>query len=600
MAELVVLLVLVLVIYGIGELITKKTSIRNRRNQPKFNKDIDDWRPSDGLPSKIPQQRIVRYDDLPYQLRIKIDRRFLHGQDRYRYYNAKPLTISELPRTEWTFKCNSFISRSYTKTTSINHADISMVAEASTYSICDQLAAAIKQCDESLGNYPVSKPRPVGEISPPSEPIQHKISDLGDDDFFKYLNPKDKAILDGYLNTLYAESKEKYDAALVQHRVAVEATEAKLSKAISNWEADAKDWDAACLSDRSKLEQVQKNTISNGSVDQIVGLALSSAPFPNWVSNKFTTSYDADEGILVIEHEFPFTEEIDWFKRVTLKTSVSRKPLNTNERKKVNSEIYPLLSLVIAAISVKNVSSDSVKLIVVNGWVDYRSKETGEEKRAFCSSLVASTSEIKKINLIHADPQAAFKMLKGVTTPSLELAPVAPKLRLNMHDDRFVEGKEVLQGLRQDENLASMDWEDFEHLCRQLFEKIFATEGATVSVTQASRDQGVDAVIIDPDPIRGGKIVIQAKRYVNTVDVSAVRDLWGVVSHEGAMKGLLVTTSNFGPDSYSFANGKPLTLINGGELLHELERHGYKFRINLEEARQMQRESGLPSFRKRQ
>jgi restriction system protein len=598
MAELVGLIVLVLVIYGIGELITKITSTRNRRNQPKFNKDIENWRSSDGLPSKIPQQRIVRFDDLPYPLRMKIDRRFFHSQGQYRHYNAKPLTISEHPRTEWTVKSDSFINRPYAKSTSINHTDLSIVAEVSNYSISDQLVAAINQCDKSLGSYPVSKPRPVGKLSPPAEPILHNISDLGDEDFFKYLKPQDKAALDAYLGTLYAEDKERYEAAIVQYRTATDTTEARLSKALANWEANAQEWDAACLSDKSQLEAFHRD-ISNRSAEQIVSLALRSAPFPIWVPQVFSTSYDEVEGILVIEHQFPLIDEIDWFKCVELRASISRKPLNAAERKKVAAEIYPLLTLAIAAIAINNVNSTSVKLIVINGWVDYRTKETGEEKRAFCSSLVAEASDIKKINLIHADPHTAFKMLKGVTTPSLELAPVAPKIRLNMNDDRFIEGKEVLQGLSRDENLASMDWEDFEHLCRQLFEKVFATEGATVSVTKASRDQGVDAIILDPDPIRGGKIVIQAKRYVNTVDVSAVRDLWGVVSHEGAMKGLLVTTSTFGPDSYAFAEGKPITLINGANLLHLLEAHGYKFRINLEEARQIQRDIGMPPFRKR-
>ena len=130
-----------------------------------------------------------------------------------------------------------------------------------------------------------------------------------------------------------------------------------------------------------------------------------------------------------------------------------------------------------------------------------------------------------------------------------------------------------------------MDWEDFEHLCRELFERAFAGSGAEVKVTQASRDQGVDAIVFDPDPLRGGKIVIQAKRYTNTVDVSAVRDLYGAVINEGAVKGILVTTSRYGPESYSFAKDKPLTLLNGNELLGLLEKHGYKFRINLAEAK---------------
>ena len=58
-----------------------------------------------------------------------------------------------------------------------------------------------------------------------------------------------------------------------------------------------------------------------------------------------------------------------------------------------------------------------------------------------------------------------------------------------------------------------------------------------VKLTQSSRDGGVDAIAFDPDPVRGGKIAIQAKRYTNVVGVSAARDLFGTVMNEGAMKG---------------------------------------------------------------
>jgi restriction system protein len=106
-------------------------------------------------------------------------------------------------------------------------------------------------------------------------------------------------------------------------------------------------------------------------------------------------------------------------------------------------------------------------------------------------------------------------------------------------------------------------------------------------LTHSSRDKGVDAVVFNPDPIRGGKYVIQAKRYTNTVDVSAVRDLVAVVAHEGASRGILVTTSTYGADAYAFVQGKPITLLDGAKLLGLLEKHGYKFRINLSEARQL-------------
>ena len=79
--------------------------------------------------------------------------------------------------------------------------------------------------------------------------------------------------------------------------------------------------------------------------------------------------------------------------------------------------------------------------------------------------------------------------------------------------------------------------------------------------------------------------MIQAKRYTNVVGVSAVRDLYGTVMNEGATKGILVTTSNYGNDAYSFAQGKPLTLMNGANLLYLLAKHGYKARIDIKEAK---------------
>lgn len=160
-------------------------------------------------------------------------------------------------------------------------------------------------------------------------------------------------------------------------------------------------------------------------------------------------------------------------------------------------------------------------------------------------------------------------------------------MQISKADKRFVESYDVTGQIDSSTNLAAMDWEDFEHLIRELFEKEFKTGGGEVKVTQASRDGGVDAIAFDPDPIRGGKIVIQAKRYCNTVGVSAVRDLYGTVLNEGATKGILVSTADYGPDAYEFAKGKPLTLLSGSNLLHLLEKHGHHARIDLREAKRL-------------
>jgi restriction system protein len=66
-----------------------------------------------------------------------------------------------------------------------------------------------------------------------------------------------------------------------------------------------------------------------------------------------------------------------------------------------------------------------------------------------------------------------------------------------------------------------------------------------------------------------------------------VRDLYGTVVNEGATKGILVTTSSFGPEAHAFAKGKPLTLFDGGNLLHLLEQHGRRAYIDLAEAKKL-------------
>jgi restriction system protein len=236
-----------------------------------------------------------------------------------------------------------------------------------------------------------------------------------------------------------------------------------------------------------------------------------------------------------------------------------------------------------------NLDSNSlINAICFNGWVNVINKATGKREDKCILSIQTSKEEFQDIDLHYVDPKTCFKSLKGISANKLiSITPIQPIIQINRNDKRFVDSHDVTTNIDDSTNLAAMNWEDFEHLIREIFEKEFSSNGGEVKVNQASRDGGVDAIAFDPDPIRGGKIVIQAKRYTNTVGVSAVRDLYGTVMNEGATKGILVTTSDYGPDSYEFAKGKPLTLLNGGNLLYLLERHGHKAKIDIEEARKL-------------
>ena len=264
------------------------------------------------------------------------------------------------------------------------------------------------------------------------------------------------------------------------------------------------------------------------------------------------------------------------------------KPVTDREHKKLyNLLTYSIIVRTLIELAAMPLA-EVIDSIAVNAVCFYKSPATGKDTRAVIASVLASVPIIKDLDYQHLDPEETFRLLKGVSAAALsDVVPVVPIIEFDKADKRFVEGREVIDGLEVGANLASVGWEDFEHLVRQLFERLFRDRGADVRITRSSRDKGVDAVVFDPDPITGGKIIIQAKRYTNTVDVSSVRDLFGTVQNESANRGILVTTSQFGGDSYEFAKDKNLTLIDGQRLLGLFEQQGMKFRIDLPEAKRM-------------
>lgn len=229
-----------------------------------------------------------------------------------------------------------------------------------------------------------------------------------------------------------------------------------------------------------------------------------------------------------------------------------------------------------------------VDSIVINGFVDSIDRSTGKMISPCFLSILVKKEDFNKLNFELIDVKEWFRHSKGVSAAKIiNITPIKPIIILNKEDSRFTESYEMLYDVDNSSNLAPMHWQDFENLIRELFHKEFSKNGGEVKITQASSDGGVDAIAFDPDPIRGGKIVIQAKRYTNTVGVSAVRDLYGTVMNEGATKGILVTTSDFGSDSHKFASDKPITLLNGGNLLHMLGEHGTKAHIDIKAAKKI-------------
>ena len=134
---------------------------------------------------------------------------------------------------------------------------------------------------------------------------------------------------------------------------------------------------------------------------------------------------------------------------------------------------------------------DHIEKILFNGFVTAIDRRTGQEARSCLMSVLVDRGTFLGIDLSRVDPRICFKSLKGVSGASLSaLAPIAPVMELNREDRRFVDGREIGDSLDEATNLAEMDWEDFEHLVRDLFEKEFAARGGEVRVTRSSKDGG--------------------------------------------------------------------------------------------------------------
>jgi restriction system protein len=340
--------------------------------------------------------------------------------------------------------------------------------------------------------------------------------------------------------------------------------------------------------DKRKQEYLNKNT---DAIIEYCDFVLSSSEYPEFFPQQFDLDYIPETKILIVEYYLPSIDNIPKLKEVKYVQSrdeFTESYLSASDINKLYDDIIYQITLRTLYELYKSDEANALNSIIFNGWVKSIDKATGKEINPCIVSIQVSHDEFLSINLANVDPKVCFRNLKGIGSSKLHsLTPIAPILNINREDSRFVSSYAVASNIDEFTNLAAMDWEDFEHLIREVFEKEFSETGGEVKITQASKDRGVDAVAFDPDPIRGGKIVIQAKRYTNTVGVSAVRDLYGTVMNEGATKGILVTTSDYGPDAYEFAKGKPLTLLNGSNLLHLLGKHGHKAKIDLKEAKRI-------------
>lgn len=348
------------------------------------------------------------------------------------------------------------------------------------------------------------------------------------------------------------------------------------------------------LSQRKRLMKFYKENYFHGLLQGCIffaNLVLEMTALNSIFSKEFSLDYSNDSRILIVNYQLPTIDDIPTLKEVQYIKSrnvFKEKHITKSQHNMIYENVLYQIPVILFKELIELDTCKHIRSIAFNGFVKTHDPATGVQVNPCILSMLVNRDEINEINMLHVDPKSCFKKLKGVSSAKISsLTPVPPLLQMETEDKRFIASYDVVSSLDEDINIAAMEWDDFEHLIREIFEKEYSDSGGEVKVTRASRDGGVDAVVFDPDPLRGGKIIIQAKRYTNVVGVSSVRDLYGTLLNEGANKGILVTTSSYGPDAYNFAKGKPLLLIDGNNLLHLLQKHGHKAKIDIPEAKKI-------------
>jgi restriction system protein len=384
-------------------------------------------------------------------------------------------------------------------------------------------------------------------------------------------------------NQQLAAAQQAFGQAQAQHAAAEADRQRRFASAQEAYRQQCRQREAEVAAHNEEIDRFAQAfaTADPAAVVDYFGLVLGNSVYPDDWPQKYRLAYIPESRQIVVEYELPdlgIVPAVREYRFVKTRDEVTTaaRPAKEIRDRYINVVTQATLRTVHELFEADR--TPLIDTIVFNGVVDTVDPATGATIRPCLVTLRTTRDEFTAINLAKVDPIACLQHLNASVTKRPEaLAPVRPLLEFDMVDKRFVDEVDVLADLDQRPNLLKLSPTEFESLIQNLFTKM----GLDTKQTRPSRDGGVDCVAFDQRPIFGGKVVIQAKRYRNTVDVSSVRDLFGTVQNEGASKGILVTTSGYGQASYEFASGKPLELIDGSNLLYLLAEHaGVQARID--------------------
>jgi restriction system protein len=317
-------------------------------------------------------------------------------------------------------------------------------------------------------------------------------------------------------------------------------------------------------------------------VSEYVQMVLDRSPYPPRFPTQRTAGYVPESCLLAVEWYLPLVDVVPKYKafrHIKTRKVVEPTPRPVGEVRQIYQSVIAQIALRTLREILDSTPEEMISTVVFNGRVHEVDPLTGQKIQPHLITLRATRQQFTPLVLDEPkfNPVECVRryFFADISPHPDELIPVEPVMPFSMADPRIVDPIDVISDIDKRPNLLELTPKEFEAFIQNLFTKM----GFDTKLYQASGDGGIDCVAYDPHPITGGKFIVQAKLYNRTVQPTHVRDLWGTVQHEGATKGIMITTSGYGPDSYKFAGGKPLNLIDGSGLLALCQQYEIPARI---------------------
>lgn len=130
-----------------------------------------------------------------------------------------------------------------------------------------------------------------------------------------------------------------------------------------------------------------------------------------------------------------------------------------------------------------------------------------------------------------------------------------------MHPSPAQRGKTIFDATSQLDDLRAMHWQDFEYLVAEAYRRL----GYSVTLAGGPQpDGGVDIILVKD----GVRTYIQCKHWREwKVGVKIIRELYGVMTSDHVTRGIVITCGIFTTNAETFAQDKPIELIDGEHLI---------------------------------